>query len=292
MSARRFVPLIPILAALFVAGCVTSRPDRGAAEAGAAAPAGQHAPDAHRDPAPVAVAVERERRDLALAPDTQLIRIVNPHGSVGVRNVREALVGVQATVQRIGDHGEEPTIRIEQQGATALVEIGYASDATTGTDAPVDGHRKGRVDLAVFVPPAILVEVETTYGNIELRRLDNDARARSRDGRIVGAGTGFLDLASETGAVRAFPMSGKWIQPLRFATRTGPIFVDVPGYGEITLDARTKGRIDADFEVARSRDGERNVASFRNASGAQRVEIVSETGSISLQYAARPPTPM
>lgn len=241
--------------------------------------------------APVPYSVERVQHDLALGDGVRTIRIVNPHGSVGIRNSQQRILGMRAVIQRIGARPEVETITFETRGDTAWLEISYPSDREHGVDAMLEGHRKGRVDLAVFVPPQMLVNVQSTYGKIDVRRIDNDVVARTREGALVAAATGFLQLTTDSGDLRAWPMRGKASGPFVLTTRSGSIVTDVPLYGELSLRVRTRGRIDSEFAVDRTQGAGFNVATKFVASGAQHFDVHSQTGNVYLQGATRPPTP-
>lgn len=242
--------------------------------------------------AEVAYTVERVQRDLAVDDSVRTIRIVNPHGNVAIRNTPQRKVGVRAVIQRIGEVPESPDVALLTQGEAVLLAITYPSDRARGSDAIGRTHRQGRVDLAVFVPPAVRLEVETTYGKIDIRRVDNDVIARTRDGALVAAATGFLRLISDSGEIRAWPMRGKASDGFELRTRSGNIVTDVPLYGEIALAARTRGRIDSDIEpeLLRARRNDFNEATHAVAGGTQRFDVSSETGDIYLQGASRAPT--
>jgi hypothetical protein len=269
--------------AVALAACSSPRETRGdAATSGT---------DAATAGATLPYTIERDRRDLRIADDTTRVRIVNAYGNVVVRNVGERLVGMQATEQRIGKTPEAAQITLALQGTTALLEVAYPSEGSGSADGAHDPHEKGRVDLAVFVPLGVMVEIEATFGSVDIRRINNDLSARTVSGRLVAASTGSMTLETDSGDLRAWPMAGKWKHPMVLRSKSGSIFSDVPGYGEIALEARSRGTIEADFAVTRMTKDDVNVVRYTNGGGSQKVSITSETGPISLQFASRPPTP-
>ena len=256
--------------------------------AGCAAPS-QRAVDPASTSLPYTIV--RTQRDLALGTDIRRIRIVNPHGNVVVRNTGQRLIGVRSVIQRLGVRPEIEQVALDTLGDSAALEVAYPSDPLRGTDVRVQGHRKGRVDLAVFVPTGMLVEVTTTYGKIDVRRIDNDVVAQTREGTLVAAATGYLHLTSDSGEIRAWPMRGKASQGYDLTTRTGNIVADVPIYGELDLRVRTRGRIDAEAELSldpSQRDGF-NEARKLIGSGAQSYVVTSQSGNVFLQSATRSP---
>lgn len=242
--------------------------------------------------ADVPYTIERLERDLLLGDGVRTIRIINPHGNVAIRNTQQRLLGVRAVVQKIGAKPESATITMGARGDVALLEVSYPSDAAHGTDRLVEGHRKGRADLAVFLPPRMRVEINTTFGNIDVRRVDDDIVARTREGTLVAAATGFLQLTTDSGDLRAWPMSGKASEAFILTTRSGNIVADVPLYGDIKLEARTLGRLDGEADLGLLWTERKGVNEAVRETGAatQSFIVRSETGDIFLQSATRPPT--
>lgn len=238
-------------------------------------------PAAGGEPPPFSV--EHLKRDLALPESVVRIRIDNPHGSVAVRQVDKPLLGTYEVVQRIGARPEEPQVALAIENDTAVLKVTYASDTHGGADRLVDGHRKGRVDLGVFVPKGPLVEIATTYGDVLVRRIANDMVVRTREGRLTAAGAGAMDLATVSGELRAYPTSAKWATPMRLATDTGNVLLEVPVSGPIALAARTRGRFTGPFRLAPAplADGRQQVE-WRSGSATQRIDVDSASGDIHL----------
>ena len=259
-TVSRFVPWA-LLAAAALAGCGQA-PKR---------PAG--------DPP---FSVEQLKRDLALPESVVRIRIDNPHGGVAVRQVEQRVLGTYEVIQRIGAQPEEPQVSLAIEGDTAVLSVAYASDRR-GADRLVDGHRKGRVDLGVFVPKGPLLDITTTYGDVLVRRVANDMVVRTRDGRLTAAGAGAMDLATQSGELRAYPTSAKWATPMRLATGSGKVLLEVPAYGQIALSARTGGKFTGPFRLEPTglADGRQQVE-WRGGGGTQRIEVDSGSGDIHL----------
>ncbi|HJU38086.1 MAG TPA: DUF4097 family beta strand repeat-containing protein, partial [Tahibacter sp.] len=227
--------------------------------------------------------VEHVKRDLALTDAVVRIRIDNPHGSVAVRQVDRPVVGTYEVIQRIGERPEEPQVALSLDGDTAVLTVAYASDRAGGADRRVDGHRKGRVDLGVFVPKGPRVEIATTYGDVIVRRIANDVVVRTRDGRLTAAGSGAMDLATVSGELRAYPTSAKWTTPMRLATDSGNVLLEVPVSGPVALAARTRGAFTGPFKLAPTMltDG-RSEVRWTGGSGTQHIDIDSASGDIHL----------
>ncbi|HSX61700.1 MAG TPA: DUF4097 family beta strand repeat-containing protein [Tahibacter sp.] len=227
--------------------------------------------------------IERLKRDLQLPDTVKRVRIHNPHGSVSVKPIDNRTLGAYEVVQLIGATPEKPDIQMRVDGDTAVVEVSYASDKRHGTDKLVNGYRKGRVDLGMFVPSGPDLEVTTTYGDVQVRRVNNEVVARTRDGRLAVAGGGSIDASTDSGELRVFPTQAKWKKPLKVRSRTGNILLEVPLYGEIALDVETAGTIAGNVPLdLREAGGERRHGQLRRGGASQHIDVASETGDVYL----------
>jgi len=230
--------------------------------------------------APPPYRVERGNLDLPADASLRLVKIVNPHGSVVLKQTNAATVGFHRVVQLIGTAPESPDIRFVRNNDTIELVVSYASDATRGEDHLVDGFRKGRVDATLFVPPGPSVDVVTTYGDIQVRRINNDLVARSRTGRVMGAGGGAMSLRSDTGIVRAFPTASKWNRPFEIETESGDILVEIREPVAVRFQATTGGLIRG-WPGVESESGGNRLA-FGTGVEKQEMRVRSKTGNIDL----------
>jgi Putative adhesin len=262
------------LAAVVLGGCAATTPRTETAAAG--------------EPPPYTV--ERIKHDLPLPETVKHVRIHNPHGSVGLKQIDSRTLGAYEVVQLIGATPEKPLVEMKIEGDTALVTVSYASDKRLGTDKLVDGYRKGRVDLGMFLPTGPDLHVTTTYGDISIRRVSNEVTAHARDGKVMVAGFGSIDASTESGDLRVFPLSAKWLKPMKLKTRSGNILMEVPLYGEIALDAETGGSFGGQVELAMSQaGGERQHGRLSRGGGGQHIDIRSESGDVYLIPIHTPP---
>lgn len=228
------------------------------------------------------VRFERLDRDLPVDADVRQLWIRNPHGSVALRQTTAATVGLHQVVQRIGEEPEAPRVHFARDGDRIVLDVSYASDATRGADARINGFPKGRVDTTLFLPAGMTVDVETTYGAIQARRIDNDLVARSRSGRIMAAGAGAMTLASDSGIVRAFPTTEKWSRPLTIDTKQGDILIEVPESTTVAIDARTGGSIRVFGQAVAERDAGDVVYRVGTADPGRSIRMRSESGTIEI----------
>ena len=265
-------PIISVLllglAAASLAGCGSS-------------PARNESAAASAEPPPYTI--ERLKRDLLLPDTVKHVRIHNPHGSVSIKPIDNRTLGAYEVVQLIGATPEKPDIQMRIDGDTAVVDVSYASDKRHGTDKLVNGFRKGRVDLGMFLPRGPDLEVTTTFGDVQVRRVDYEVVARTRDGRLAVAAGGSIDAATDSGELRVFPTQAKWHKPMKVHSRSGNVLVEVPLYGEIALDVETGGTIDGSVPLEiRELANARKHGHLSRGGGSQHISITSETGEIYL----------
>lgn len=229
--------------------------------------------------------LERFRDEHKLPEGVQRIVLDNPYGDIQLRQTSGSALAIEGVEQRIG---EQPRIaRIEwHEGSTeSAVRIRYPD---IDPEAPAD-RRRGRVDLYAFVPPGVPVFLRSDFGEIVVRRIDNPVSARSRTGRITVAAHGLMDVESEQGELRIYPMSARAVGTHRLRS-AGGIVVDVHLQEPLSLEATARIGVRADFaldELRQQADG-RWHARFRlgdaPAEAMRRFDIESSHGEVLLQH--------
>ncbi len=194
-------------------------------------------------------AMQVETRRLAIPVGAQIaaLHLINPHGELRLRIGEPGELGIVATVQRFGSAGATPEIVQQIKGDQLAVSVVYPFGPP-----PVDpasgraDHTRGRADLAVFVPPNLALELETTDGRIQVRRAKGDVSARSVSGIVDVSAAGTLNLSSGSGRVVARQESGTWAGESRIETTTGVVLVALPMTADITLALQSAGPITLD----------------------------------------------
>jgi hypothetical protein len=190
--------------------------------------------------------VEQHRDERKMIDGLESIVIHNPYGEIQVRQTRGAAIAFQANEQRIGDPPRIARFEwVEDAGRQGVLVRYDEHDPETPADPTL-----GRVDITVFVPIGPRVELRSDFGAVIVRRIGNQVDARSRSGRVVVAARDAMQLYSESGELRAFPMQGGWSRPLVMVTGGGAI-ADVPLFDGLDLDVRAGEAIVADFPLDR-----------------------------------------
>lgn len=175
-----------------------------------------------------------------------LIVVNNPHGNVGFRPMDGQQVEVIAAVQRLGDEPEVESIRAEQTEQGVEIEVSYPSDATKGVGYQPNGHRKGRVDLIIFVPGNATMRATTVDTSISARRIPGGISARSQSGNIKVSAGGAVDLFTQSGSIVLTKMKPEWNGASRAVTEQGGVTLFLPERAKPTLALATDGKIEVD----------------------------------------------
>lgn len=210
---------------------------------------------------------------------TVVMQVRNPHGDLRVRITDQAQVGYYAMVQRIGAQPLDPIFDWKQRDGRLLLTVRYPGEEQW---EPADGHRHGRVDLAIFIPAALALDLGTTDGFLQVRKARAAVRARTEAGSMEVSGAADLDLRSDSGAIAASQNSGQWQTAVEIHSDSGRIALAVPVYADIALDAETGGRIDLEpgfpGAVVPTDQGSRLQAKFGRA--LREITVRSQTGEI------------
>ncbi len=202
------------------------------------------------DAAQVPYQIERWQRDIEFTDAIKSIKIENLHGNLTLKQTEAASIGIQGVEQRLGRTPEAAQFEVRTVDGQLQLAIRYASDAINGADARVDGHLKGRVDLAVFVPKNVALELRTSFADLVARKLHNPIQARSDSGRISVSTSLASNLISETGNVIYLPSDCAAAMGAKIQTNGARALVDVPIYCVLRLDVRAKSLIVGQDPVA------------------------------------------
>ena len=202
------------------------------------------------DAAQVPYQIERWQRDIELTDAIKSIKIENLHGNLTLKQTDATGIGIQGIEQKLGHTPEAAKFEVRTVGGQLQISISYASDALTGADAKVDGHLKGRVDLAVFVPRAIALELQTSFADLVVRKLHNPIQARSDSGRISVSTSVASELTSQTGNISYLPSDCAAASGVNIRTNGARAVVDVPVYCALQVDVNAKSLIVGQESVA------------------------------------------
>lgn len=129
-------------------------------------------------------------------PESRLVVVKNPYGSIRSRNHQEEKVFYHVAIQEIGDSPIKPHFDIRQKDGRLYIEVVY--------DEPVRdqaGNLRGRTDVSVLFPNTVSIYAETDAGFIKIDKTASHVEALSRTGNINLNTTGLFRAASLSGDI-------------------------------------------------------------------------------------------
>ena len=172
---------------------------------------------------------------------------INHFGSVDARfGGYEHRIELVATAQRLDRELPELELRTETVGGGLDISV-----VPRGGGLPYSGpERRDRIDLVLFVPLGVPLDVQTLDDPISVEGLKSDVAARSH--------TGDIHLRSIGGRVRANSVSGKILAilnsratglPQELSTETGEIETHLWEDAHLRVEIATSGEISTDFSL-------------------------------------------
>jgi hypothetical protein len=224
--------------------------------------------------------VTREER-ISVEPTSKTLLLRNPHGDVRLRITDQPMVGIHATIQRIGETPLEPTFDIRQHDGVFELSIRYPDEQAL---LAAQDHGYGRVDLGVWVPANLALDLMTADGLLQVKRARSSVRARTTSGALQVTAGAEIDLASDSGDIAFSQYSGQWTTPARVRSNGGHVYASIPAFADIELSVRAGGRIESPQGLpqpaAAADHGMRLHASFGTAQ--RELHIESAKGDVYL----------
>jgi len=228
----------------------------------------------------IKVAIEKKQKDIPVTAYHKKLTVNNPHGNIYIRKTEEAFVGVFSTMQLIGDDAEEAKINIENNSKNIKIDISYSSDKTIGVNTLINGHKKGRVDLVVYVPKQLIIVLKTTYGSINVKRIDNEVDLSTTTGSVKLSSRGRLKIKTVSGDVYAYLIEPKWNKKSIIKSESGNLIITFPELSTLDLKASSKNNILSNFNLESALENGSHI--FENESKTNPLSISNLTGQIKL----------
>ncbi|HVT33757.1 MAG TPA: hypothetical protein VHE32_13995 [Rhodanobacteraceae bacterium] len=222
--------------------------------------------------------VERVDKEFDIAEGVTRIAIDNPWGEINVRGQDEREVGIHAVIQHLPPRFPRVEFRSRRDGDTFRIDV-IVNGATPG-----DEPKPARADIAVYVPGDLALALSSRDGRIAAKRRAGPIEATTDSGEIHASSLGRLQLRSRSGQIRAIAIGRRWQGESDIATDSGRIVLLVPTFGDIALDARTRGRLTSGFglSIHDQTDGE-HEAHARYGAGTSPLHVRSTSGEIVLE---------
>jgi hypothetical protein len=162
------------------------------------------------------------------------LRIDNPCGDIAVKSSnREGWLGASIVAQQ-APKATVPSVVYRQDMAGWHIEVrcpGRSENVRT------------RLDLAVFVPKLLHLELHTTDGNMRAIGLNDAARIETQSGRLVLGSHAAIEVQSDSGNV--FLQSFTANTPIRVCAKRGNIELTLPDIAEVSPEGDTAKQFSA-----------------------------------------------
>jgi hypothetical protein len=222
--------------------------------------------------------IDRVDREFDIPGGVTRIAIDNPWGEINVRGQDERDVGIHAVIQHLPPKFANVESRQRRDGDTLVIDV-VVNGAT-----PEDRPKPARADIAVYVPGDLALKLSSRDGRIAAKRRAGAIEATTESGEIHASSLGRLQLRSRSGQIRAIAIGKRWQGESEIVTDSGRIVLLVPTFGDIALDAQTRGRLTSGFglSIHDLADGE-HEAHARYGAGTSPLHVRSTSGEIVLE---------
>jgi hypothetical protein len=155
---------------------------------------------------------------------------------------------------------------------------------TTFTQNPQG--KQDRIDLVAFVPEKILTQVETTFGEIEIKGLKDDITTTSQRGKItIKSVIGHVEGKNDSGSISVELLPEVTSLPQDFVTTTGDISLYLSQDIDANVVVQTSGEISTDFSLQINFDETKEPDKIGKATlgkGGEKISATSKRGKIRL----------
>jgi hypothetical protein len=219
-----------------------------------------------------------DRKDLKepLSAGDKLI-ITNPIGDIRLRGGGNDVLEVHAVIQNLLKDTPPPEIHFNHEGTTLTVTTSFIQNPYGNQD---------RIDLVAFVPEKILTQVQTTFGEIEIKGLKDDISAASQKGKItIKSVIGHVEAKNDSGSISAELLPEVTSLPQDFVTSTGDISLFFSQGLDANVAAETSGEISTDFSLQIDFDQSKEPDKLGKATigkGGPKISASSKRGKIRL----------
>jgi len=226
----------------------------------------------------------------AAIPSSGKVKVINRFGSISIKNINQPIVAVTGAMQLIGETPAQATVISTQADGVQIIEVTYPEGNTDKF-----GHKRGRVDLGVFVPKGVSLTLITDFGDIKSRKLKSNVIAKTNSGKIKIGSNSTIQASTNTGDIKLTiqknnSKQARFIESTktRFNTLTskvGNIQVYLQDNVNVSLSANSKNSIKNNLRVNNSTKISANTKQLFSAvlgKGTRHYEIKSQAGAINI----------
>ena len=175
------------------------------------------------------------------------VEVRNDYGDVRARFAGDRRLELHAVIQRLGVP-PGVGVTVERRGDVIALLVAYPPGRIQDAEPEPPKDSYDRLDLVVFVPAGVAFSGHTLRGMVEVRGLESDVRAATRQGPIEVRTTGAIEARSQSGNIAA-SVSATSPGPFLFLSEAGSIRVTLPPQ-KGGADRLTRGRTEVAGHLA------------------------------------------
>lgn len=192
--------------------------------------------------APAIFEVVQHRDEFELGSEIHRVVIINRHGDVRIRTIKEPILGLIVNEQRIGATPLNAEFEVTRKDGALTLTVHYVNDAAW----PEGDHSRGRADMVVWLPKETSIDVLASDGTVQIKGWAGPVRVRTGAGQIRASGRGDIDVESVSGNIMARQTSGSWSGLARIVSQSGNILAAIPVSADVELSAKAGAILSVD----------------------------------------------
>jgi len=112
-------------------------------------------------------------------PTKRKVRLINRYGNISTRNTNQSNIEIAGVIQKVGTDAPTPEVKVVEQDGVMNIEVFYKT-------ASIDkyNNRIGRIDLGIYVPKGVSLELITDFGDIKAKKHRSKIIAKTQTGKI------------------------------------------------------------------------------------------------------------
>jgi len=219
-------------------------------------------------------------------PEKSKVILVNRFGNITTRTTKQNKIEMSGIIQKVGEYAPEPEVKVSDKDGVTKIEIVYDKPTIDEFD-----NRIGRMDVGIYVPKGITVEMVTTFGDIKSKKHSSNLIATSVSGKIKLQTKGTMFAHSEAGDIKAHLMawtthpleSTKKKRKYHLRSTRGDVSVYFPGDLSLELNAVAK-KLSSEDDLFLNEIQKLKELNFNYVlgSGERLLKAISDEGSIFL----------
>ena len=224
------------------------------------------------------VDIVKNQHDIAINREHKEITIRNNYGDIYVRQSDQAFLGVLSTMQVFSGTQAIADISITETSPEIVIDINYT--AMQVQQAEKLNQAVGRVDLVVFVPEHLQLDLTTSFGVINVKEVSNELLIKSQSGTVKSSSTGKVSIETSEGNIYCNLIDPQWQGQSQLKSLSGNVFLTFPDIQNMNVYAESGTGILNNFEAKVIKNGK--TQKFIHPSPLNTIKLFSKQGFIKL----------